>query len=183
MRQKLGKFSLSLKSFDEDGTFHGYASVFDVVDTQGEEVARGAFQKSIDRWKGRGRLPKMLWQHDMRHPIGVWEQLTEDETGLFVKGKLLLDVAACREAYSLLRAGVVDGLSIGFVTIRSRHNSLKKCRLLEEIELHEISLVTFAANAEARVTGYKVDDLWEDEILGRLSALETVFREGGFKMT
>jgi len=177
MKRKLGTFSWSLKSIDDDGTFYGYASVFDVVDTQGEEVVRGAFQKSIDKWMQRGKFPKMLWQHDMRRPIGVWEQLTEDATGLFVKGRLLLDVRAGKEAYSLLKAGVVDGLSIGFVTVRARKHGAKNCRILEEIELHEISLVTFAANPEARVTGYKVDDVWEEDILARLEALEHLLRK------
>ena len=85
---------------DADGSFEGYASVFDVVDLGMDVVAPGAFAKSLARIK-----PKLLWQHDMSHPIGVFDELREDHRGLFIKGRLLKEVQKGAEAIALLRAG------------------------------------------------------------------------------
>jgi len=92
----------------------------------------------------------MLWQHDPTQPIGVWDEVREDAKGLFVKGRLLLDVARAREAHVLVQAGAIDGLSIGYRTVRSE-KAAKGGRLLHEIELWEVSLVTFPMLPEARV--------------------------------
>lgn len=145
----------SIKSHQDDGFFCGYASVFGVTDHHQEIVARQAFQNSLSRWKGKGRLPKMLWQHDQRKPIGVWEEIYEDAHGLFVKGRLLLDIEGARDAYALMRAGVIDSLSIGFRPLKAIKDPKKNARVLEEIDLLEISLVTFAANPDAKITGVK----------------------------
>lgn len=144
---------LKVKNFDPDGTFWGYASVFDHLDHHKEIVERGAFTKSLLQWRELGRYPKMLWQHDPRAPIGQWIDIKEDNHGLFVKGQILLDVRKGREAYALLKAGIVDGLSIGFHLVKATRQD--KARILQEIDLQEISLVTFAANAEAKVSSCK----------------------------
>ena len=94
---------------------------------------------------------KLLWQHDPTRPIGVWDEVREDDRGLFVRGRLLLDVQAAREAHVLLQAGAIDGLSIGFRTVRSEKLPSGR-RLLHEIELWEVSLVTFPMLPEARAT-------------------------------
>ena len=154
----------TLKSHQEDGFFCGYASVFNVTDHHQEIVASKAFSLSLNRWKEKGRLPKMLWQHDQRKPIGVWEEIYEDEHGLYVKGRLLLDLQAGRDAYALMKAGVIDSMSIGFRPIKAARDSGKKARILTEVDLLEISLVTFAANPEAKVTAVKEFDLDEDVI-------------------
>jgi HK97 family phage prohead protease len=148
-------YPLHLKSYLEDGSFSGYASVFDIVDCQNEQVACGAFTKSLHVWQQKGQLPKMLWQHDPKSPIGIWHEIREDQHGLYVSGQLLLDVQRGQEAYSLIRKGIIDSLSIGFTITRSRKNYISKTRVLEEIDLHEISLVTFAANLQARITRCK----------------------------
>jgi phage head maturation protease len=92
MTQQLN-IPFAIKSHQEDGFFCGYASVFNVTDHHQEKLRRHtAFSASLAKWKEKGRMPKMLWQHDQRKPIGVWEEIYEDEHGLYVKGRLLLDL-------------------------------------------------------------------------------------------
>jgi HK97 family phage prohead protease len=98
----------------------------------------------------------MLWQHDPMQPIGVWDEVREDAKGLWVKGRLLTDVAKGREAASLIAAKAIDGLSIGYRTVKSTKGA-SGGRLLAELELWEVSLVTFPMLPEARV-GAKGDD-------------------------
>jgi len=127
----------------------GYASLFDVGDQGGDVVQEGAYRGSLERLKQRGGKVKMLWQHDPRQPIGVWDTVFEDGRGLCVKGRLLTEVQAGREALALLKAGAIDGLSIGYRTLRSEKSGAG--RLLHEIDLWEVSLVTFPMLSEARV--------------------------------
>jgi HK97 family phage prohead protease len=146
---------MKIKSLDnnESGVFEGYASVFDEIDHHNEIVIPGAFTKSLEKWTQTSSLPKMLWQHDPKSPIGIWENMIEDTYGLFVKGRLLLDIQKGRDAYSLLKSGVVDGLSIGFLPKQSHKEG--EVNVLEQIDLFEVSLVTFMANHLARVTSCK----------------------------
>ncbi|MEI8294996.1 MAG: HK97 family phage prohead protease [Alphaproteobacteria bacterium] len=169
-------YPLHLKSTLEDGSFSGYASVFDIVDRQNEQVAYGAFTKSLHTWQKKGSLPKMLWQHDPKSPIGVWNEIREDQHGLYVSGQLLLDVQRGQEAYSLIRKGIIDSLSIGFTVARSRKSYIAKTRVLEEIDLHEISLVTFAANIQARITSCKAITSTKD-VMEKIQRLTTLIRE------
>lgn len=135
----------------EDGTFEGYASVFGVVDQGYDVVERGAFVKSLAR-----RKPKMLWQHEMDKPIGVWDEVREDERGLYVKGRLLTDVAKGREALALLKAGALDSMSIGYRTVEATmEQGDRMIRKLLEVDLFEISIVTFPMLPDAKVTGVK----------------------------
>lgn len=144
---------LEIKTFESDGTFWGYASVFNNLDHHQEIVAKGTFAKSLMQWQELNQYPKMLWQHDPHTPIGRWSEIREDEHGLFVKGQILLDIRQGREAYALLKAGIVDGLSIGFHLVKAQRQD--KARILQEIDLQEISLVTFAANPKAKVSECK----------------------------
>lgn len=139
----------------------GYASLFGKRDQGGDVVAAGAYGGSLARLAAGGRRVKMLWQHDPTQPIGVWDEVREDATGLWVKGRILADVEKGREAAALLAAGAIDGLSIGYRTIRAERDS-KGQRLLTELELWEVSLVTFPMLAEARVAakGDQPDDTW-----------------------
>ena len=134
----------------EDGTFEGYASVFDALDLGMDVVARGAFTKSLGQ-----RKPKMLWQHSMADPIGVWDEVREDERGLFVKGRLIGEVQKGREALALLKAGAIDGMSIGYRTIEAQPEAGGRVRKLIELELHEISIVTNPMLPIAKVTAVK----------------------------
>ncbi|EAR49550.1 phage prohead protease, HK97 family protein, partial [Oceanicola granulosus HTCC2516] len=130
----------------------GYASVFDLCDQGGDRVARGAYEACL---AARTRPVRMLWQHDPAQPIGVWDELVEDARGLRVKGRLLTEVARGREAAALLAAGAIDGLSIGYRTVKAARDE-KGRRLLTELDLWEVSLVTFPMLPEARV-GAKAD--------------------------
>ncbi|MEE9455225.1 MAG: HK97 family phage prohead protease [Paracoccaceae bacterium] len=128
----------------------GYASLFGAKDKGGDMVQKGAYDASLQRVKKMGSKVKMLWQHNPTQPIGVWDDIREDAKGLYVKGRLLAEVQAGREALALLQAGAIDGLSIGYRTVRSE-KAQNGGRLLHEIELWEVSLVTFPMLSEARV--------------------------------
>lgn len=143
-----------IKSCDgNSGVFEGYASVFWNVDHHKEVVAKGAFKNTLEQWNMEGQLPKMLWQHDQKSPIGIWEEMYEDDYGLFVRGRLLLDIQKGKDAYALLQSKVIDGLSIGFQTKYSHKE--KGFKILDEIDLLEVSLVTFNANPAAKIISCK----------------------------
>ena len=130
------------------GVIEGYASLFGAKDQGGDEVQKGAYTASLKRQKSG---VKMLWQHDPTCPIGVWDEVREDANGLYVKGRILSEVQAGREALALMEAGAVDGLSIGYRTVRSEKSG-SGGRLLHEVELWEVSVVTFPMLPEARAT-------------------------------
>lgn len=153
LQTKTAAFEIK-KEPDQDGLFEGYASVFDVVDQGMDVVAKGAFTKSL----GSGRKVKMLWQHDSGKVIGVWDEMREDERGLYVKGRLLKDVALGREAMALMRAGAIDSMSIGYRTVEAVPEAGGRVRKLTELELFEVSVVTFPMNESARVTDVKSID-------------------------
>lgn len=142
-----------LRRVEADGVFCGYASLFGAEDLSRDIVVPGAFAKSL-KARGAGGI-RMLFQHDPAAPIGVWQEIREDGRGLFVRGRLMPDVARAREVLSLMRAGAIDGLSIGFRTVRGRTDGKSGVRRLYEIDLWEISVVTFPMLAEARVTAVK----------------------------
>lgn len=140
----------------------GYASLFGKADQGGDVVETGAYAQSLRSLSGKGGRVKMLWQHDPSQPIGVWDEVREDKDGLYVKGRILRDVAKGREAAALIEAGAIDGLSIGYRTVRATKND-KGGRLLSELELWEVSLVTFPMLPDARV-GAKGDDPTADAL-------------------
>ena len=155
---------------DGDGplTFEGYASVFGGVDSYNDTIKKGAFRETLREWKKGGKLPKMLLQHgggffggsaQDKSPIGAWTEMKEDDHGLFARGTLL-DAQTPRllETASAIRAGVLDGLSIGFRTKKSEMDEDTGIRTLTEIQLFEVSPVTFPADEAARVTGTKADE-------------------------
>lgn len=145
-----------VKALKDDGTFSGYGSVFDVEDWYKEVVKPGAFRKSLAAWKKKGALPSLLWQHDSRQPIGKYTLMKEDGTGLYVEGKLFKDdLQLAKDAYLFMRENVVTGLSIGFNTKRHEWDSDKLIKYLLDVDLWEVSLVTFPANEAAGVTAVK----------------------------
>ncbi|MDJ1017902.1 MAG: HK97 family phage prohead protease [Paracoccaceae bacterium] len=145
----------------------GYASVFGRVDRGGDVVEPGAYAASLKVLGHAGRRVKMLWQHDPAEPIGVWDEVREDSAGLFVKGRLLTDVVRAREAAALLGAGAIDGLAARDASGR-RH--------LHELELWEVSLVTFPMLPEARV-GAKGDDPDEAAMRDLAAAIDAARRD------
>jgi len=134
----------------EDATITGYASLFGAPDHGGDVVMPGAYATSLAALAAAGRRVKMLWQHDPAQPIGVWDEVREDTRGLWVRGRILADVARGREALALIGAGALDGLSIGYRTKRAERLTGGGRRLIE-VELWEVSLVTFPMLPQARV--------------------------------
>lgn len=132
---------------DDAGIFSGYATIFGRADLGGDLIEPGAFAASLRR-RGPGGI-RMLFQHNPAEPIGVWAELREDGRGLFARGRLALDVGRARDVFSLMRAGALDGLSIGFRAVRARRAG--GVRRLIEIDLWEVSVVTFPMLPEARV--------------------------------
>lgn len=143
----------------------GYASLFGVADQNGDIVAPGAFADSLRRLDAEGRTVKLLWQHDPAQPIGVWSRVAEDRVGLAVSGRLLTETTRGADAAALLAAGAVDGLSIGYRTIRAERAGAG--RRLVEIDLWEVSLVTFPMLPSARAAAKAPDP--EAEIARALS--------------
>ena len=161
----------------EENRIVGYASLFGKRDQGGDIVAPGAYAKSLERLKTAGRSVKMLWHHDPMQPIGVWDQIFEDKNGLFVSGRVLDTVRTGAEAIALLGAGAIDGLSIGYKTVTSAKTPTGG-RTLTEIDLWEVSLVTFPMLPEARV---QVPSEEGDDALAR--ALSEVFASASDMLT
>jgi HK97 family phage prohead protease len=130
--------------------FEGYASLFGVPDGAGDVVTPGAFAKSLAR-RGIERI-RMLYQHFAHEPIGVWEEIREDARGLYVRGRLVIDTERGRDVRALLAEGALNGLSIGFRTQRARRDAASGLRLLLDVELWEVSVVTFPLLEGSNVT-------------------------------
>jgi HK97 family phage prohead protease len=156
---------LEVKADDDEGRIEGYGSVFGVEDSYGDVVEAGAFAATVTK-----RMPKMLWQHRFDEPIGVWDAVTEDGNGLRMKGRIAMKTRRGQEAFDLIKIGAMNGLSIGFRTIKDEMDG--KIRRLKEIDLYEVSLVTMPANAMATVTGIKSIDSER--------SFEAFLRENGF---
>jgi hypothetical protein len=124
----------------------GYASLWGVADLNGDVVAPGAFAASLAKSGASG--VRMLHQHESRAVVGVWDELVEDDRGLRVAGRVFDWSPDARYAQALARAGALDGLSIGFRSRRARRDG--KLRVLSEVELWEVSLVTFPMLPGAR---------------------------------
>ncbi|WP_046485528.1 HK97 family phage prohead protease [Pseudomonas veronii] len=172
---------LTIKQVSDNGEFEGYGSVFGVVDSYSDVVVRGAFTSSLSRWKEKGRLPAMLWQHQMSEPIGIYTEMREDDVGLYVKGRLLIEAdPLAKRAHGHMKAGSLTGLSIGYMLEDGgyEYDKEKGIWLLKAIDLWEVSPVTFPANDEARITDVK-------SLLARgesppPSKVERALREVGF---
>jgi uncharacterized protein len=146
-------FAHDMKKLALDGTFEGYASIFNRRDMGSDVVLPGAFRTSLQARGATGI--RMLFQHDPAQPIGVWERLYEDARGLYARGRLTTEVAKAREVLALMRTGAIDGLSIGFRAVKGRRDARTGIRNLAEIDLWEISIVTFPMLPEARVASVK----------------------------
>ena len=148
-------FTFDLKKITKQGSFAGYGSLFGVEDSYKEVVVAGAFKKTLARHKKEGRLPSMLWQHRSGEPIGIWTKMLEDAKGLYVEGQINLDVRRGVEAHSLMKQGAISGLSIGFHTVKSIYDETTNIRELLEVDLWEVSVVTFPALSPARISDVK----------------------------
>ena len=172
---------LTIKSVSDSGEFEGYGSVFGVEDSYSDVVVRGAFTASLARWKEKGRLPAMLWQHQMSEPIGIYTEMREDDVGLYVKGRLLVEAdPLAKRAHGHMKAGSLTGLSIGYMLEDGgyEYDKEKGIWLLKAIDLWEVSPVTFPANDEARITDVK--SLLDRGETPPPSKVERALREVGF---
>lgn len=161
----------------KEGIITGHASLFGIQDQGGDKVMPGAYAKSLAEAKGQSRNIKMLWQHDPSQPIGVWEEVKEDDKGLFVRGRLLDDVQKGREAKALIDAGAMDGLSIGYRTRKATKGD-DGSRELRDLDLWEVSLVTFPMQLEAGVGDMK--DMEAGNFAGLKRYVESGMRDAGF---
>ena len=174
-----------LKAYEEDddkekekGMFEGYASIFGNKDLGNDVIEKGAFMRSLRR-KGAKKI-KMLYQHDTKEPIGVFDKVMEDQNGLYVKGRLAMGTQKGKEVYELMKMGAIDGLSVGYrVDAKGHHyDDKRKYRVLKEVDLMEISAVTFPMNPRARIQAVKSDMTvreWEHKLreVGNLSHSES----------
>ncbi len=142
-------FKFEIKAVDGEGIFSGLAASYDTVDAGDDLIERGAFTKTL---KDQGDTRPLLWQHANDKPIGTIS-LTDTPEGLRCSGKLLLAVDDARKAYALMKAGIVKGLSIGYQSVDATYRGA--VRVLKEIKLFEVSLVTFPMNDAAIVTAVK----------------------------
>lgn len=165
------KFAPLEAEVDAKGTIEGYASKFGIKDQGGDIVVKGAFSASLDE-----RSPKMLWQHDPSQPIGKWIEAKEDSTGLIVRGQINMDVQKGREAHSLIKDGAIDGMSIGYKTRKAKN--VKDARELSDLDLWEISLVTFPMLKEATIDQVKSLVEMDDHEIKKY--LEGNLRDAGF---
>lgn len=145
--------TLEIKNFTENGSFAGYASLFNITDSQNDCIERGAFTGSLSS-KTKGDI-KLLWQHRMDEPIGHITNLFEDERGLYLEAQLLLSVKRAQEAYDLIKSGVLKGLSIGYRPTDVDYHAKSGVRRIKQLDLYEVSLVTFPANEAANITVVK----------------------------
>lgn len=150
----------------------GYASVFGGVDSYEDTVIPGAYRKSIDQWTAGPYPMPMLLNHDRNIVVGRWDALAEDSRGLMVTGSLTPGHSAAADVAANLKWRAVSGLSIGYQTVASDRKK-GGVRELQEIALHEISIVTSPADLAARVTGVKS----AEEIGSDLRAFEEMLRE------
>jgi hypothetical protein len=140
-------------SLASDGSVEGYASLFGEIDQARDMVMPGAFTQTL-KSRGLRKIP-MLFQHDPAELVGIWLDLVEDFRGLRARGRLIPDVARGRELLALLREGAIDGLSIGYRTVRGQIDPKTRVRRLYQVDLWEISIVTFPLLNGARVATVK----------------------------
>jgi uncharacterized protein len=180
------RLELKLAQSDPDaklGTFSGYGSIFNHIDLGGDMVAPGAFKASLREWKARGKLPKMFLQHGFgfttedQIPIGKYTRMEEDEKGLYVEGELFaLDTQKGKYIHEGMKAGELDGLSIGYETIDVTYGKKpdEPRRTLKKIKLYEVSPVSFGMNEKALIDSAK-----SIEGLMTISDFEEYLREAG----
>lgn len=157
VKASTGFLELKADEGDPEGTIRGYGSIFGVVDSYGEETVKGCFKKSLAAWRKSKRPIKMLWNHSSLEPIGGWYEFEEDDKGLALVGRLNLEVRRAQETYALIRAREIDGLSIGYYEVRADPWDWDSTepRKLYELDLREVSPVTFPALKEAQLDPVK----------------------------
>jgi HK97 family phage prohead protease len=164
-RRECGLVEVKLANDTAPGVFSGYGAVFNNTDSYGDVIAPGAFAESLGEWNGKGKFPPMLLQHggmgvtaDDMLPVGEWTSMSENRKGLQVTGRLFaLNTERGQYIYEGLKAGALDGISIGY-KVREQIEGTRPGepdRTLTNIDLWEVSIVTFPANPKARIADVK----------------------------
>lgn len=171
-------FEIKSEDIDDAGFFKGYGSTFGgEPDPRGDIVNRGAFKKTLSH-NGRNKNGiVLLWMHDAKQVPGFWSLIQEDDKGLYTEGNLLMDTQLGRESHSRLKTKSIKGLSIGYDVIKYEYDKEKDIRYLNEVELWEISLVTFPMNIHANVFDVKSMDAIKNAQTPR--ELENALRDSG----
>lgn len=148
-RKNLPLSECQIKVDRDTGRFSGYASTFGNIDAYGDTIVKGAYEKTL----AEDGLPKMFFNHDgWEIPIGKWIDAGEDDVGLRMEGELTLDMTKGRDVYAAMKHGTLDGLSIGYMVhkdgMEMRNDGI---RVLKEIKLVEVSVVTHPADSHARI--------------------------------
>lgn len=138
-----------------DGEISGYAIIWGARNNHNEIYRRGAFKQSLEQHRSQGSKPLMLWSHNTSEIIGVWSEIREDEKGLFVQGRLITEITSGREAYERLKAGAVNGLSIGFRRVPGGETRQAGTTFVSAVHLGEISIVGAPSLASARITSIR----------------------------
>jgi HK97 family phage prohead protease len=173
------QFAFKAEAVNDDGTFTGYGSVFNNVDSYREIVAPGAFAESLKAINDSGDPLPALWQHNPGNPIGGYSSLAEDDRGLKVEGFLMVnELPLAKQAHALMQRRIVKGLSIGYYVLADSYDEKERVRTLTKLDLQEISIVTFPANAEAQIDAVKAK-LAEGK-LPTLREFEKSLREQGY---
>ena len=165
-------------SNEDEGSFEGHAAIFNVADRMDDIIIKGAFKKSLH--KHPAKKIKMLLGHDLAAMVGVWDEVKEDSKGLAVKGHLLMQLQSAQDTMVLLKEGVLDSMSIGFMTLKSQFDEKRDGRDLLEIDLFEISLVAIPAQPGALVTSVK--SVSPEDIVTKRD-LERALREADFSVS
>ena len=182
MKLKNLEVPLEIKEFDaETGAFEGYGNVANYKDFASDVTLNGAFQKSLQMHEEKGTKPAMLYQHKRDCPIGVWTEVKEDEHGLYVKGKLTKGVQLADETRLLMKDGALSGLSIGYMVVEEEYDRETKTNYLKEVDLREISVVTFPCNDASRISTVK--SVLADNGIPSKKDLENTLRDAGFSRT
>ena len=178
--QKTLKFDdVALKMQGDAGTFEGYASKWDGVDSYGDTIIKGAFSESL---KNHG-MPKLFFNHQWTMPIGKWISAEEDGAGLFVRGELTPGLAVAGDVRAAMKHGTLDGLSIGGFLKKGDYEETKTGRIIRKwSQLAEISPVVFPADGAARIDLHSVKSIDFESLLPECKSekeIERLLRDAG----
>lgn len=164
---------LELRS-ESQGLITGYGAVFGGIDSYGDTIIKGAFRESLVQHKANGSAPVMLWAHKPDAPVGRWTEMIEDARGLKVTGQINMRTSAGTEAFEHLKAGDLNGLSIGYRLPQGGSERREGVNYLKRIDLAEISIVSVPADSAARINSVKGQAVKPATVRGLEEALKEI---------
>lgn len=169
---------VALKMQGDSGTFEGYASKWDGVDSYGDTIIKGAFSETL-----KSSQPKMFFNHEWTMPVGKWTHAKEDAVGLFVKGELTPGLAIASDVRAAMKHGTLDGLSIGGFLKKCDYEEKNGGRIIRKwSQLAEISPVVFPADGAARIDLSSVKSMDFETLLPECKTerdMERLLRDAG----